>query len=409
MSSHIFRYYSLILAILIYAAFSSPTPNNPGLAELVIAILLISSCLWGALTSLQRILKTQSTTLDIYACIALVIAGVIPALTGMLNNNPLESIYRDIIAYLFLFIPFLSYNVITVKKQRYKLWIATICIAAVSLAIRSLEHPLNIAISILSMQSHELVYFANSPLILFTAGICYLSLFRKYANNSIIIKTLSSIALVLCLTSLAITLQRASLAAFFIIALSVHITFIKQRPIKGSIIALAIFVCSAAISARYEFPLAILEELVEKTQIHGLNKREEEWRSVFDVLTASWHSTLFGNGWGAGFYSPATDGEYVFFTHSLISSMLLKTGVIGLCAFIPYLVLFFTSLYRIAKTKLALSLCLALPITIDITLYGAYKSLDFGIILLTVLIIQQYYFSGEETTPTSPSTLPEKP
>ena len=73
----------------------------------------------------------------------------------------------------------------------------------------------------------------------------------------------------------------------------------------------------------------VIEALWNKTRLHGGNMRLAEWRAVLDVIGNNLPSTLFGTGWGGTFSSPAVAEIRVNFTHSLLSSLLLKTGLVG--------------------------------------------------------------------------------
>jgi hypothetical protein len=97
------------------------------------------------------------------------------------------------------------------------------------------------------------------------------------------------------------------------------------------------------------------------------------------------------------FKDPIIPEVEVSFTHSAFTYFLLKTGILGLTCFILYLSLIFksffnnsfsqhsvTSDYRMYKIMVFLS---ALPaVIIGIFLQVSYKTLSFGVVLLSLLL-----------------------
>jgi hypothetical protein len=76
----------------------------------------------------------------------------------------------------------------------------------------------------------------------------------------------------------------------------------------------------------------------------------------------------------------------VNYTHNFFSAMLLKTGLIGMALAVVYIAGLFTSLGRLVRAVLILTLAIAGPLLIDVILYASYKWLDFGLLLLILSI-----------------------
>jgi hypothetical protein len=87
-------------------------------------------------------------------------------------------------------------------------------------------------------------------------------------------------------------------------------------------------------------------ELVHKTELVGVNARGAELAAVWQEISVTPGKLLWGAGWGGMFESPAVANIRVNYTHSLLTSMLLKTGVMGLVLTALYIGAIMTGLLR---------------------------------------------------------------
>ncbi|MCK5374452.1 MAG: hypothetical protein KAJ40_04140, partial [Alphaproteobacteria bacterium] len=74
----------------------------------------------------------------------------------------------------------------------------------------------------------------------------------------------------------------------------------------------------------------------------------------------------------------------VNFTHNFFSSMMLKSGLIGMMLCCAYLSGLIGRLMRVISKNPVLGLAIAAPVFIDLTFYASFKSLDFGLMLLMI-------------------------
>src|SRR5690606_20532715 len=107
-----------------------------------------------------------------------------------------------------------------------------------------------------------------------------------------------------------------------------------------------------------------------------------------DTMDDSMPHMFFGRGFGATVQSPAVGNMTVNFTHSLLTSFWMKTGLFGLALVLAYLVGLGRVLWRGLFIHPVLAVALAVPFAIDIALYASFKSLDFGLILLLIALWQ---------------------
>mgnify|MGYP006442314285 CR=1 FL=1 len=122
--------------------------------------------------------------------------------------------------------------------------------------------------------------------------------------------------------------------------------------------------------------------LLAKTYDVGLNMRLAEAWTVMQHSVATPLTAIFGHGWGATYISPAVGDVPVGYTHSLITFLLFKTGMVGLVLGLSYIL---TLLVKVATwlrqwPVLAYSLCM--PVLVHAVLYANHKSFGFAMLLV---------------------------
>src|SRR5262249_28155118 len=141
----------------------------------------------------------------------------------------------------------------------------------------------------------------------------------------------------------------------------------------------------------------------QKTSQVGLNMRWQEAQAVFALLDNSAWSMLFGRGWGATLVSPAVGDVPINYTHSLITTYMLKAGLSGLGLALSWLYRLGQGLVRLFPARPILAVALAGPLLIDIFLYASFKSLDFGLILFLIPL-----WDAQLHNPTTGDKVPEE-
>lgn len=356
-----------LAALTLYAGFGSPTPDALGWVEMTIGILLFTTIGISGLTGI-----TQFTNKPFWfgAGQLLFIYGLITgALNGLLYGQDITAILRDLIPFTFLFLPLLLWPFI---QNHPKIILAGILIIGIGFSLRVA----------LGLDAQALYYLGNSPCVLFAAlcgiGWGFSQLSQGITSRNILLSIGFFAIAALAIIPLALSLQRASLGAVAIYSiLTIGIVFLHTPRRVLFILALAI-PAILSISGIFE---PLLEALKSKTSNVGINMRIEEWQAVWYKISTNPLRLLFGNGWGASLQSPAVADIRVNFTHSLLSAHLLKIGILGALGTVFYL-------YTLGRAVLVkfphaplIALALAAPILIDVLLYAAYKSLDFGLIL----------------------------
>ena len=109
----------------------------------------------------------------------------------------------------------------------------------------------------------------------------------------------------------------------------------------------------------------VVERLSQKTDLVGVNMRFEELKAVWAAVSDNPFTVAFGLGWGGSFSSPAVADIRVGFTHSLLTGMLLKTGIVGVALTGVYIAGLIRLLFKV-HGHLVFVLALAGPIFIDV-------------------------------------------
>lgn len=386
---HALRFFGLMAAVLLYGVCGSPTPDNPGIVEAMIGLLLLLAV---NVQGFSRILGfSKSDHWQSAARLALGTGLVLGLGAAAVNGTDVALVIRDFFPFMFLFLPLMLSDVFEGKPQRAKMFLAAVIFAGLAFSVRSLGAAAQDIIVIFN-HGHELMYLANAPGVLLSA-LLLIALSAHYFLKRFDMRALGLMIACFVLSALpfaamALSVQRASigflLMALMILFLAGWRCHAPARMAFFSLILMALGLPFLPVAAE------LIDIMRSKTMVFGLNMRAEEWAAVWQEIAQSPFSVLFGRGWGGTFQSPAVAGITVNFTHSLLSSSLLKTGVLGLLALVIYLLALARQWSFVLRHHGILALGLAGPFLIDVFLYASYKSLDFGFLLLLVAAFALY-------------------
>ncbi len=376
-SSYDYRIICLVLACMIYAAFGSPTPDFIGGAEVFIAVLLALSIGIGRVYDV--FFKKDKLRFWKSAAYVFLIYGMsVPLIVAVLSGHDIGMILRDIIPFLFWFLPLFLLPVLRVKPRYFRNILFSALIIGLLFSLRSL-------VMRFSGGGGELLYLENMPTVLFAClfmiGVAMSFIMRGLTLKNVIVFAALIILSLFPIAVMSLTLQRASLGAVVIYIALLMGYFFYKAPARSMVLLiigmLTIFIINISFSD-------IFLSLWEKTQRVGLNMRIQEAKAVWEVISVNPPSFLFGIGWGGQFNSPAVGGLSVNFTHNFFTTLLLKTGVVGVISCIAYIAGLLERLSRVIIKNPVLGLAIVAPVLIDLTLYASFKSLDFGLILLMI-------------------------
>lgn len=371
------RFVFFIVAIAVYALWGSPTPDQPGWAEGIMALFLLLACGAPSIGALSA--AGPRPALKLF----LLYGMTVPLIAGCLRGHDPMLIARDIFPFLFLCLPLFLTGVTGHSARTIHLYIYIICALGLVFALRALGPAYGYL-----PPAGELYYLSNAPTVLFAAIFmagAALDRFTEAPRASTWLKgIIALIFVVTILWAMLLDTQRATIGAI-ILSLLVFYIAAMMRSARRVIVPTLIMV--ALVIGFLPVVDDALQAIAGKTAKVGLNMRLEEFNAVIDTISPSFVTTLFGTGWGAKMASPAVAGIEVNFTHSLLTYVLLKTGLCGLALTLAWLVRVAADIRTIMRHNLVPGFALIWAVAIPVILYASHKSLDFGLILLLVAVL----------------------
>ena len=343
------------LALIIYAFFSSPTPDSPAMPEFIIGLCLILSV---PALSLSYIFIRRSS-------------GFYSVLGS--NANRL----------------FWLRSAQSERAQNALLWfliiIGLVFALRVLLPIFAGDPATHLSFA---FQAQDPFYLVNAPTVLFTAvflaGTAGYKIWQRCTTKRLLISMIIMCVAIIPMVAMASIMQRASIGYIFVSLLFLVTIAFARRPLRAlPLVMIGVFF----VYAFSDMIGVVTEQLIQKTELVGLNMRLQEASAVINHVEALGVAHIvFGGGWGESFISPAVGELRVNFTHNLFTTMFLKMGLIGLVGSIVYLFPLCFMLINILRRNPVMACALAGPFFINVFLYASFKSFDFGLILLMIVL-----------------------
>lgn len=363
-SQYSIRHVLFAAALFTYAFFGSPTPDITSLTEIAIFILLFFAIRFD----LKSFLPGD----------ALLAYGLsVPVLVAFIDGNPIGNLIRDIVPFLFLLLPLFF------RMHKSDANYIGFVVSAVGLLF-SLRAIYDFGPDIWNVSSWlgappNLLYLANSPEVLFACVLLAGEGCRRFINQQKISGGFVLLASLLPLLAMMSAMQRASIAYIIFVMFWGFINLLWRSPAKA---LAALFVSSAIFIVLHPFLETLSDQLALKTRLVGLNSRVDEWAAVWGQVSSSLATLVLGMGWGAELENPAVGALRVNYTHSLLSALLLKTGLAGVGLFILYGAAMLKKAWPVLMERKIFLFALAGPLLIGFAFYASYKSLGYGLLLL---------------------------
>lgn len=367
------RFVFLITAILIYAFSGSPTPDEPGLAELSIAVLL----LLGALPGLCAF--SAPVVFKVFFLFGI----SVPVLIASIKGHDLYLVARDVVPFLFLCLPLFFTSVIAKTETRQMIFVGVLVVLGVTFCLRALAPAYGYA-----APAGELYYLSNAPTVLFTAiflgGLAIRNLAASLTLKRAACAGLAAAGVLIILWAMLLDIQRATIFSIAISMAAFLLTVFVRAPRRSVIPLLAIITLTCLFYPVFQ---EAIHAMADKTARVGLNMRTEELKAVLSAISVSPVSAFLGLGWGAKMASPAVGGIEVAFTHSLLTYMLLKTGLCGLGLTVWLVADCLRNIISLGRRDIVMAIALFWALVIPVFFYASHKSLDFGLILLLIAVL----------------------
>jgi len=378
------RFLFLSAGLILYALVGSPTPDKFSWPVIFIGFLFLFALGPGSLFKALSF-KNRASLWEMSGKVLMIYGGSIPLIGAAFHGYDLIYVFRDIVAFFFLCLPLFIVNLIRQSERKEQIFLWALLAIGICFALRTLGPAYGFF-----PEPAELLYLANSPLVLFSAilflGYAGIYSGQNIAPQNIFISLILMMFFLISFTALLVDVQRGPVLAIILSVvtwLSLGLLYRPAKTIRLSFILMLIVVLSLPVLSN------ILDMIALKTTQVGLNMRLQEAQAAFEATSQSLATMLFGLGWGAGFYSPAVGGLEVTFTHSLLSYIYLKTGFIGLVLTVLYLCSFLFMIAEIFVRSPVKGMALFWPFSIPILFYASHKSLDYGL-LLTLIVIWFY-------------------
>lgn len=371
-----------LLVFALYGLFGSPTPDNFGWVEIILAALLISL----TLIALPDLMQPHYFSSKPFQSFFLFYGLGIGLLLSSLNGHETHYIVRDLIAFSFLCLPILF---TPLKKQQYfldiSLWGSVFVGLAYAFRFLVEVNPVIFLQGGNPFADPHFSYLANEPLVFFS----YLFLIYKAADwysapkAKLFSALLCFLLSILPLLAMAMMQQRATLLLSALYWIILWFFILSRSPAKA---IMAVIVISLMLLPLKGLLIYYADILATKSRIHGLNMRLAEWQTLANLLLNTPLAVIVGKGWGAGFISPAVGNVSVQFTHNLFSMYWLKLGFVGMALLGLYLSALFYKAQNILLKKPVYACTMLMPLFIGCFVYANFKSLGFGILLLMMIL-----------------------
>ena len=402
---------AFLLACVIYALSSRPTPESLGESEFAIMLALATTlCLSGGYHALNPLHLQRPHAPWFHVGVGFILFSLsLPLWIGLTSGAgggiSITAILRDMIGLVFWILPLLL--LFSAKENNHKIFqntlIAALLLIGICFASRFLWSLYQVTGGIFIAPAHPdiLLELVNVPTVLFSAlylmGMGLRNLSTHHWRSVAIGIGMISLATIPVAAGIC-ALQRANIGALAILTVGL---FAMQFIIAPRRILFSSLICILALVILWPYVTETLTLMLEKTRLVGFNQRFEEAEAIFAHMdrlspTMMFEPYLFGLGWGAGFTSPASGFIEITFTHNFFMTLWLKTGVLGMFLAGLYVWLILKSLAgsitgAIIKNKdislFVLGLAVFLPILVNLFLYANHKSFDFGLLLTLAALV----------------------
>lgn len=371
----------MVCAALLYGAFGYPTPDSMGGVEWAIAAMVLAAFF---LSRPWSFLSTGGLTC---ARLFLVFGLSVPLIMAVVSGNAPRAIVRDVIPFLFMMMPVLYGGLLRDHNQRFLM--GAVLGVGILFSLRCVFPNDFLG------QSSKLDYLANMPSVLmaaiFFAGFAIFNFCARFDLKSLVWLPFFLGLSALCLWPVLATVQRASTGVYALCVLGVLLVCFLRFPKRAAVLSGGLALC---LGMTMPFFAPSLDALAQKNILVGSNMRLAELAAVWQEISQTPLGVLFGQGWGAEYASPAVAGITVNYTHSLLSALILKTGLAGLFLGLLYLGVLVKGLVENFYQNPVIILAIFGPLFIDIFLYASYKSLDFGLVLMLAAAVREEYKEG---------------
>jgi hypothetical protein len=397
-------------AILIFGLFSQPAPAGLGPAELLIGLLLLASVgpVRAGLFAVGLQLRAPGRDrLELIALLALPLLLWPGLLRGMAMGWSGRDIIRDVVPLGFLFLPVLACQALpgwvvpgrVLREGVVDRLALAFSLAGLALALRWWHET---AQGVGSLGSADLLegqrYLLNSTAVAFAAVWLPLRALTLVDSEPArggrphqgrpslwawLWLLLGMAAGGICLTALAAAVYRGGVL-LSLLALTIGVMIRGwQRPGR---LLLPVLLLLLLMLPFHSIAFGLLDLLADKTGAVGLNSRGAELSAVMGALTDSPLALLLGQGWGGLLSNPAVGNWQVSYTHSALTYLLFKGGLLGLLVGLIYAGSLVRAILPGLTSRMDIACAAIPPILSGLLMHTSYKFLCFSICITLLLL-----------------------
>lgn len=366
------RKHAVFAAAAMYGLFSSPTPDAPGMTEYLIVALIGFAGLPMRLPREKWVLPY--TVFILYGL-------TVPFIMGAFAGHEGGGILRDAVAFSALALPLLLTQLYPAgDRTAQRMLLLMLLGIGVLFSIRYL---LSVATPAGFLRDHDLLYLANSPLVAFAGAWMLLQgSFTETRPGRAALMCLLSVIPVLAMIAMT---QRATVMLLACAWLAGFAVCVVRNPRRALVLGLVLVITGILLAP---WPGYVAQSFADKTMAVGWNARGAELGALMNASMGNPLTAIFGSGWGSMLKSPAVGDLWVRFSHALFTSLLWKTGWVGFILSIAAMGALVAAAFRRLRHDMVTFTALILPLLPALFLYGSYKSLCFGLLLLGFAALQ---------------------
>lgn len=387
----------VLLALTVHAVAGEPTPDRPAAAAAVTAGLLVLALGGGIAVGCRQ--RHRAPCLDppwTAAGLGLLVLGLgaLPALAGALRGWPLVDILRDLIGLGALAAPIVLFAAVAGRADPARAAARLADAVVAGLVLVGIGHALRFLVSVDATPGTLGIaggadgdrYLVGDPAVVFAAvllGGRAVTALQEGPRSIATTALPAMLAAAPCVLVLAMTLQRAPLAAVTCAMAVFVLRAVLRRPTTGATVGLV-----AACGALIAVPALgrLVTALADKTRTVGANHRIEEIAAVVEMLAGEPLAALLGQGWGALIALPAIADAPVSFVHALPLYLLWKTGPVGLALGVAWLALLARPVPALMRHRPLETAAVLAALALSITVQPGFKTLSFAMILAWLLL-----------------------
>ena len=369
-------------------------------SEFSIVELLLIFCLLGIVpivgVATGLLVRQRNSTNQIPSALRpmLLLMLAMPLVVGLLRQNDLFDMVRDVLPFMFFLLPVFMYKKLHSNPDT---WIALMCngYSFVGLAM-SVRHFAQSGASFSDIGEQSIfgtgISLAFDPAVQFAFPyLLGMSLIKLIDRSFVSAASHFILSLIPMFALLGVVARAPLVLSICSVGLMLFIGF-KSKLFGG--IMLGIFVLMIAFSLSGESVISkAIELMLLKHENYGINGRDLEF-SVVMQNAATLNKLIFGQGWGGLIANPLGDGALWRYVHNMLLYFFFKQVLIGLAAVIFYsywlIRIFIRNLIKLigrGDPRIVALLSLIPPMFGSFLLEVTFKTMMFGLLLCLLVAI----------------------